>query len=211
MLTTRRQFIGLTTVGAVVVFCSLLVDRPLALWLNARFSGTTAFAVGALILRSSDPLAVAALVLFVVALVWKRLFTAPSWVSRFIGAGYGAAAGLTVALVLKVAIGRSQVYPAFLQNHTYGLRPFAGITDFMAFPSATMAAIGGLAAGFGIQSRSQRSATAVVLITIAAALAITRSHWLSDIIAGTYIGVVSGAMAVRSIGRGEGLRSMVGH
>jgi hypothetical protein len=38
-------------------------------------------------------------------------------------------------------------------------------------------------------------ATAAVLVTIAATLAITRSHWLSDIIAGVYIGLVIGSLA----------------
>jgi len=203
MSRTRRRFLDLTAVSTAVALCSLLVDRPLALWLNARFYGTTAFAVGAFILRSSDPLAVVGLVLFVVAIVWRRWFAAPNWVNRFVGAGFGAAAALPVALVLKVAIGRSQVYPAFLQNHTYGLRPFAGSMDFMAFPSATMAAVGGFSAGLGIQSRSRRIALAVVFITIAAALAVTRSHWLSDIIGGTHIGVAGGTIAARRFGRGE--------
>ena len=197
MLRTRRRFLGLTAVSTVAALCSLLVDRPLASWIDARLYGTTAFDVGAFILGASDPLAVAGLVLFVVALVWRRLLPAPDWVHRFVIAGFGAAAALAIALVLKVAIGRSQVYPAFLQNHTYGLRPFAGSMDFMAFPSATMAAVGGFSAGLGIQSRSRRLAVAVVLVAIAAALAITRSHWLSDLIGGTYIGVVSGTIAVR--------------
>jgi membrane-associated phospholipid phosphatase len=106
------------------------------------------------------------------------------------------------ALLLKVAIGRSQVYPPFLQRHIYEFRLFAGSRNFMAFPSATMAVIGAFVVGVGVRRRSQRAAAAVILIIVAVALLVTGSHWLSDIIGGRYFGVVTGDAIVWRLRRG---------
>jgi membrane-associated phospholipid phosphatase len=201
MLGTRGRLVVLAAVSAAVALCVLLVDRPLALWLDARFYGTTAFAIGAFILRPLDGLLIAGTVLLVVAVVWRRLYSAPEWVNRLVVGGAGAAAALLGALVLKVAIGRSQVYPPFLQNHIFGFRLFAGSKNFMAFPSATMAGVGAFVVAVGVHRRSQRAAAAVIVITLAVALVVTGSHWLSDIIGGTYFGVVSGAAVARRLRR----------
>ena len=67
---TQRRFVGPAATGAAVILCFFLADRPLALWADARCSGTTAFAISALILRSLDGVALAGAVLLVVAVVW---------------------------------------------------------------------------------------------------------------------------------------------
>jgi membrane-associated phospholipid phosphatase len=51
--------------------------------------------------------------------------------------------------------------------------------------------------GVGVNRVSQRVAGAVVVITLAMALVVTSSHWLSDVIGGTYFGVVIGAAVAR--------------
>ena len=205
MLGTLGRLVVLATVSAAVALCILFVDRPLALWLDARSYGTTAFAIGAFVLRPLDSLLIAGAVLLVLAVVWRRR-GAPDWLNRLIVGGTGAAVALLGVLVLKVAIGRSQVYPPFLQDHIYGFRPFAGSKNFMAFPSATMAVIGAFGVGVGVHRRSQRAAAAVILITLAVALVVTGSHWLSDIIGGTYFGVVTGDAVARRLRRREGLQ-----
>lgn len=203
MLRARGRFVGLVAVSAAVTLCILLVDRPIALWLE-RFYGTTAYAIGAFILWPLDGLFVAAAVILVVAVVWRRLYSEPAWVNRLVVGLSGAAVALLGALVLKVAIGRSQVYPSFLQNHIYRFRPFAGSENFMAFPSATMAGVSAFVAAIRVQGRSQRAAAAVILITLAVALVVTGSHWLSDVIGGTYFGAVIGAAVTRRLrGREE--------
>jgi membrane-associated phospholipid phosphatase len=206
VLRARGQLVGLAAVSVAVALCMLLVDRPLALWLNTRFYGTAAFTIGAIILQFLERLLIAGAVFLVVAVGWRRLYGAPEWVNRLVVGGAGAAVALLGALVLKVAIGRSQVYPPFLQDHIYGFRLFAGSENFMAFPSATMAGVGAFVVGVGVHRRSQRAAAAVILITLAVALIVTGSHWLSDIIGGTYVGVISGAAVARRLSRPEGLQ-----
>jgi len=159
------------------------------------------FAISAFILRPSDSLIIAGAVLLVAAVGWQRFYTAPAWVNRVVVGGTGAAVALLAALILKIAIGRSQVYPPFLQDHIYGFRPFNGAEKFMAFPSATMAAVGAFIVGLGIHRRSHRAAAAVVLITLALALVVTAAHWLSDIIGGTYVGVLTGTAVARRFRR----------
>ena len=111
--------------------------------------------------------------------------------------------GPKAAEVLKLAIGRSQVFPPFLHDHVYALRPFAGSKDFMAFPSATMAGVAGLISGYGVHRRSGRIAAALVLLVLGAAILVAAGHWLSDIIGGTYLGLVSGAAVARSLHDGR--------
>ncbi|MBZ5499881.1 MAG: hypothetical protein LAP85_26075 [Acidobacteriia bacterium] len=205
MLGKRGRFVGLAAVSAAVALCILLVDRPLALWLDARFYGTTAFAIATFILRPLDGLLLAGVSLLVAAVAWRRFYSVPDWVNRLVVGGAGAAVALLGALVLKVAIGRSQVYPPFLQYHVYGIRLFAGSRNWMAFPSATMAGVGAFVVGVGAHRRSQRAAAAFILVTLAVALVVTGSHWLSDIIGGTYLGVVTGAAVARRLRRGEGV------
>lgn len=204
MVSGRRDVVGLSAVSGAVALCLVCVDRRLALWLSARFSGTIAFAVSAFVLRSLDSLVVTGLGLLLVALVWQR-DGAPAWVRRFVAGATGAVVALVGALVLKIAIGRSQVYPPFLRDHTYGIRLFARSADFMAFPSATMAGLTGFVVGLGVGGRRERAGGALVLITVAVALLITSRHWLSDIIGGSYLGAVSGVAVARRVGRGEGL------
>ena len=74
----------------------------------------------------------------------------------------------------------------------------------MAFPSATMAGAGGFVAGAGMRGGSQRAAAAVVLIVLALALVVTSSHWLSDIIGGTYFGIATGAAVARRLRQSGG-------
>ena len=201
MLGTLGRLVVLATVSAAVALCILFVDRPLALWLDARSYGTTAFAIGAFVLQPLDSLLIAGAVLFAWAMFWRRRYGAPEWLNRLVVGGTGAAVALLGVLVLKVAIGRSQVYPPFLQDHIYGFRLFAGSKNFMAFPSATLAGVGAFVVAVGVRRRSQRAAAAVILITLAVALVVTGSHWLSDIIGGTYFGVVSGAAVARRLRR----------
>ena len=59
MLGTLGRPVVLATVSAAVALCILFVDRPLALWLDARSYGTTAFAIGAFVLRPLDSLLIA--------------------------------------------------------------------------------------------------------------------------------------------------------
>ena len=187
------RFPGLTAVSVTVVLCVLFVDRPLALWVNERVHGSTAFVVGATILRPLNGLGTAGAVLLGLALVWRRRFVALPWMNRSVVAGICAVVALAGALVLKLAIGRSQLYPLFLLNHIYEVRPFAGSENFTAFPSATMAGLSAFVAGVGGTRGFQRAASAAILVIVAVALVVTSSHWLSDIIGGTYLGVAGGA------------------
>lgn len=186
--------------------CILLFDRPLAVWLDTRFRGTPAFAISLAILWPLDGLLLAGAVLLVLALLWRRFFRAPHWVNRLIVGGAAAAVALLGSLVLKVAIGRSQVVPPFLQDHVYGFRPFAGTRNFMAFPSATMAGVSAFLVSVGIGRPYQRAAAAAILVTLAVALVLTSSHWLSDTIGGAYFGLVSGAAVARRLRRRAGLQ-----
>lgn len=197
----REGVLSAAAVLSSVALCVLFVDRPVALWMNARLYESTAFAVSEFILRCLDPLLFAAAVLWVALSIRRRVYRTPDFGTRLVIGLTGTAVALVGALVLKVAIGRSQVYPPFLQDHIYECRPFAASLAFMAFPSATMAALGAFAAAAGVNSRRERAVAAAILLAIAVAILVTSGHWLSDIIGGTAFGLLAGAAVARSFRR----------
>jgi hypothetical protein len=190
----RNRLVVLASVSAAVVLCILFVDRPLALWLDERFRGTTVFAVALAIFRPMDTVALLAAALLVFAIGWKRFYAVPEWVNRFIAGGVAVALSLLGAIILKRAFGRSDVFPPFLRDHIYTFRLFAGSNDFTAFPSATMSGAAAFAAGVGPNRGYQRVLATIVLATLALAILITSSHWLGDVIAGAYLGTLIGAL-----------------
>lgn len=190
---------GLTfvLVATAVAGCVLWIDRPLALWADGHVTGTAAYALAGALLRPLDAVGITGFLLLLVAAAWTRASApSPTWVRRFLVAALAAILSLVVTVVLKLAIGRTQVYPTFLQQGRHAFRPFGGYPAYAAFPSATMSTAGAFLAGLGIRGRPGHAAAALVLAVLALALLATSSHWASDILAGLYLGLLVGS-AVR--------------
>ncbi len=189
--TKRRLILGL--VAAAIVPCLLGVDRPLALWVDRHITGSALYIAAAALLRPLDGLLIAGLFLLLTAGAWTLAGAhTPAWVSRFIVADLAAILALILTVVLKLAIGRTQVYPAFLREGTYGFHPFGGYPVFAAFPSATMSVSSAFLACLGLRRPPGRTVAGLVLVLLAAALLATSSHWSSDIVAGLWLGLVIG-------------------
>jgi len=180
---------------AAAALCIFFVDRPFALWVAERAHRTSVYAAGMFTLQLLDVLSAAGAVFLAIAWVSGRWYRAPEALRRAVVAGIAATVAVLAALILKLAVGRSDVYPSFLENHIYEVRPFAG-GNFRAFPSGTMAAAVAFAAGAGLTRRGDRVLAAVIILVIVETLVVTNSHWLSDLIGGAYLGALAGG-AVR--------------
>lgn len=97
------------------------------------------------------------------------------------------------AEALKLAIGRSQVYPAYLVDHLYQLRPFTTDHRYGGFPSATMAIASAFLTTLGIH----RLLAGAALLLLAASIAVTNGHWIGDLLGGTCLGTAIGSLTVR--------------
>lgn len=183
-------------VGACVIACMALLDRPLALWLDHQFGGTALYAACVRGFQVVDGLGLAGVAILVVGGAWRTADAkAPQFVRRLVDALLAAGVMLALTLFLKWAIGRSQVDPAFLRDHVYAFHPFRGGLDFRAFPSATMAVSSAFLFAWGVTRPRDRVAAGWVLSVLALAILVTNGHWLSDIVAGTFLGASFGAAA----------------
>jgi membrane-associated phospholipid phosphatase len=117
-----------------------------------------------------------------------------------------AAASLAVAAAvkdqLKFALGRTwpQTWvrnnPSFIHDGVYGFYPFHGGPEFAAFPSGHTAAICAVISVLWICYPRFRLLYAVAIAIVAAGLIGAGFHFLSDVIAGGFLGVLTGWLTV---------------
>lgn len=194
----RARVVVMSFAGIALFLCLLYADRPLALWLDRRFRGTVIYVVCLRAFYAVEGLGIVGAVLLALGGGWwiirRKL---PRRVVDFLSALLVAALTLGLTELLKWAVGRSQVDPVFLREHVYGVRPFAGRHGYGAFPSATMSVSSAFLAGLGLGGQRSRIIAAVVLSLMVVAMLITNGHWLTDILAGTLLGLSVGAAASR--------------
>lgn len=180
----RRWLIAFGCCVGFAIVCAAYLDRPIADYANAQFRGTIVFAIAAELLRPLRVVGAALLIALILArrrhLVWSAL------------------GALVAALVLKFAIGRSQVVPMYLIKHVYEFRPFHGSEDYAAFPSATMAVSGAMLAVLWLLVPRLRILWVFILLLLAMALVVTSSHWTGDIVAGTFLGAFVAWLVARN-------------
>ena len=191
----------LIAVVALVAICALFVDQPTALWSQRAFYNSSPFLFAEFALETTKYVAVGLGLYTLVGLVWRKVrLTTPAWLGDVIRAGLAMTLALGLSVMLKFAFGRSQVWPLYLKNHVVAMRPFAGDTQFMAFPSGTLAATTAVVAAIAA-SWSDRLVVIIgvlVVLLVTAAIVITNGHWVSDLIGGAYVGVCT-ASASRAV------------
>jgi membrane-associated phospholipid phosphatase len=188
----RQRLLLLLFCILLIAIAGVLLDRPLALWVHDRLYQSTLYLVAMQVFALYDLAGVALLVVALLALVIRRSPPA-GWGNDFVTAATAGLAALIVAESLKFAIGRPAVYPDFLVSGVTGLRPFhKGV-----FPSATTAIVTAIVSvAWRLRPRA-RALWAAVFLAAPLAILITNSHWLSDVIAGGWLGAALGLWALR--------------
>jgi membrane-associated phospholipid phosphatase len=181
-------------VGLSIAFA----DRPIADWVHAHYHKPewakllTQFAV------VPDPLAL--LALLVVGILYLRLGYNTEARRTALMAALATILATMLVILLKYAFGRLwpetwvDNNPSWIANHAYGFQPFHGGRGNESFPSGHTTRI---TAPFAVLwQRLPRYRVLWVLPTIAvmAGLIFCNFHFLSDCIAGVYLGVASAAI-----------------
>jgi membrane-associated phospholipid phosphatase len=148
-------------------------------------------------------------VFLVVALVWQRWKAHARWLDHLVSAGVAAALTLGITLVLKFATGRSQVDPEFLRQHIYTFHILDASAGYGSFPSATMSGVSAFVTGLDLPRSATTIVLAGVVVLITLALLVTNGHWLSDIVAGAYLGVLIGRTTARMLLHRPGRESAI--
>lgn len=184
---------------AVIVVCMLWVDRPVADRVNVFMQGQppwldwTSRALGSLPIV----LISAALILLWWGIQRARGRPLPGWADTPLRSAISLTVALSVALPLKFLIGRSQVYPPWIERGEYGFFPMRGVHGYGAFPSATMAVAAAVLSVVWIRYPRQRAVPVLLVALVALAIIMTNGHWLSDVIGGGFLGCFTGWLLVR--------------
>ena len=119
-----------------------------------------------------------------------------AWTRIPVLAAWSVAWALPAAVALKHAIGRSwaELYAA---RGVYGFHPLHGGSGYEAFPSGTTTVAGAVLAVLWIRVPRLRAACVLLLAAISGALVATNSHWVSDVVAGSFLGAAIGTMTLR--------------
>jgi membrane-associated phospholipid phosphatase len=201
----RSIFIWLTTLlgtaGAVAVGY-LWLDRPIALWTHDHFSGANRG-----ILRQlghiPDPLIPLAVIAFLLLGLWTLIGRS---FSRRQEAIFVCSIAVMVAEmikdVLKFIFGRTwpeswmQNNPSFIHGGSYGFHFMHGGGAYQSFPSGHMGASCAVLAVLWIWYPGLRWLYVFAGLAVGAGLVVADYHFLSDVIAGAFVGISTGWMAV---------------
>lgn len=203
----------------VAVFCALsavFFDRPVALFFKAHvdglvqsfFKAVTHLGEAQYYLVSSGVLTLILVALSFRAAApqardrWRRLAWSPGFMFLSM-----AISGL-IGNALKVSMGRLRPR-YFLDENLYGVSPFNHVWGMNSFPSghsqAAFAAMTSLMVLFPRYAALWLS----IAVLVAASRVVTTVHWLSDAVAGSYLGIIVTLMLVRAL-RQRGIEPRVG-
>jgi membrane-associated phospholipid phosphatase len=200
MTALRRWLLALLLTAVAVAVCYLWIDRPLALLVHAHSAQRETFARLTYFPDLLIPLAAAAFVAFGLwALAGRPL-------SKIVTAGALCSISLIVAETiksqLKFACGRLwpetwvQNNPSFIHDGAYGFNLFHGGAGYASFPSGHTAATCAVISVLWIMVPKWRPLYALVVLAVAVGLIGANYHFLSDVIAGGFVGTSTGWMTV---------------
>lgn len=190
-------WVGLLLCLALVAICMAWIDRPLALFFSAHTAQSN-FANFLDPLITPRKLMLAAVVLValgsgVQALRGREL---TEWPRVLLACVASAAVAVAVEIALKHVFGRGDPYPTYLRDHAYGFHFLHGGLGWATFPSGTATVSFALAATLAGYPRLCIAAY-VVATLLSVLVVVLNYHWLSDIIAGAFLGITIGLLITR--------------
>jgi membrane-associated phospholipid phosphatase len=197
--------LALILCAIAVVLSIAYVDRPVALWLDAHVRHTE-FWIG--LNRALYPFLLVVIAAFLFLLgcgVWRITGgSLPTWISVPLLCSWATIWALAATdAILKPIFGRGRVDPTFVRDHLSGFHFLHGETYWDAFPSGTATVAFAILAVLWLLKPRLRAASAVLAVLLSIAVVIGNYHWLSDVIAGAFLGVTVGWSTVELHGQGS--------
>ncbi len=189
--------LGVTAVAVAVVI--EWVDQPLSFWVHGQFPQHQTFTQFTYIPELLEPLAV---VIFVGLGLWNLAGHVLSKIqTAFLLGSVSLVMADATKNQLKYVFGRTwpdtwvRNNPSLIHDNVYGFNFFHGGTGYASFPSGHTAAICGVMSVLWILYPQWRALYAAVVLAVVAGLIGSNYHFLSDIIAGGFVGCSTGWMA----------------
>jgi membrane-associated phospholipid phosphatase len=187
--------LALCAISVPVCICCL--DRPAAEYFNSH---VRPFAIWIWLNRLLAPLVVIPVVALLFqfgAGVWllsgRRL---ASWTLTPLLYSSGTIWALSAEFVLKQLLGRGSPDPTYLARHLYGFRFLHAGGGWTSFPSGTATIALTIVAITCLRLPHWRRAVSVLAGLVCIAVTVTNGHWVSDVIAGVFLGACIGWMTV---------------
>jgi membrane-associated phospholipid phosphatase len=180
----------------LIAICYLWVDRPVALFAHDAHRLNVLIKLQHRMPLIMAPLAGLALLVLGVRALIKRPLTRPYVVVLLCAVSFFTVEGLKANL--KVAFGRtwpeSWMGPhiSFIRDGVYGFYPFHGGPAYTAFPSGHIAAVCAVVFVLWVSYPKLRPLYALFVLMTAAALVVSNLHFVSDVIAGIFLGISVG-------------------
>jgi membrane-associated phospholipid phosphatase len=200
----RTVFFWLMSLTAIVILIAVSyqwLDRPIALLVH-REARLSHFGLWVWLTRIPNPLPPLALVVFV---IFGLLALARRSLSKFQSAGLVCSLSVIIAEVtknqLKVLFGRAWPEtwagnnPSFIRDGDYGFHFLHGGGAYNAFPSGHMATTCAMLSVLWFSYPRPRWLYAMAGLMVGAGLVVANYHFLSDVIAGAFLGGSIGCLA----------------
>ena len=193
----RTWLLTFAAMVILVVVCVAYIDRPTAEFLEKHIRHTDIWVWIRRVLAPFNLVIVAAL--FFLLGCGLRVISGhrlPSWTQTLMLCSWAAMWALAAETIFKRIFGRAWVDPTYIQDHLYGFHLFHGGTHWESFPSGTASVSSAIVAVLWSEAPRLKIIGAVMVLLLCVWVVINNFHWVSDVIAGAFLGALIGRSAV---------------
>lgn len=201
---------ALAICAAVVPLCVVFLDRAIAEYADDHFVRTNPGLLLESVLRGLEGVALLALAGLLADGIRAMTRTpAPPRARTWILCCWAALWAVAAEVILKRVFGRGWPDPTYIGEHQYGFHWLHGGPGWESFPSGTaMVTAAIVAVVWNRESRWRarrivRTIGTACVVLIAAGLVSVNYHWLSDVIAGSFLGALIGYFTVLLLEEGD--------
>ena len=201
-MNARRAFRSWLIAGAATVIATLLciayLDRPLAELFELHLRHTPVWNGLYVALLPLGLVPLAAVIYLFACGAWilsgrllPRSTIAPllcSWATVW---------AIAATVILKRTFGRGWPDPEYVRDHLYGFHLLHGGAHWESFPSGTAAISCAIVSVLWILMPRRRTVCVLIVALLCAAVVVANFHWLSDVLAGAFLGSTVGWMTTQ--------------
>jgi len=194
----RSWLLALAATVIAVIVCMVYVDRPVADFVEQHLRHTAFWNVVAIALSPISFIVLAALFFLLCCGArmlsgrqlarWTRVPLLCSWATMW---------AVAAEIIFKRIFGRGWPDPTYAQEHLYGFHWLHGTPHWDSLPSGTAAISCAILAVLWSQSPRWRAGGFLIITLLNLAVIVNNYHWVSDVVAGAFLGSTIGWMTVR--------------
>jgi len=202
MSAVAKWIIALSICGACATISYFFVDRPIAYFAHDELHGYRAiFDLAGRLPNVLGPIIVGCTLIFGIRAVMGHPLTEIQ--TAIVLSALSLALSVILASWLKFAFGRTwpetwvQANPSLIRDGVHNFNPFHGGIGFAAFPSGHMVAICAITSAFWLLYLHSRWICAICIATVFVGQLGANYHFVSDLIAGGFVGFSVGLMIIK--------------